>query len=170
MLISFLGSGHLKELLFCSVVSLLDFFMVSDCVSPWLGLLFLGKGGSHNTIFAGFCLQEKVIPLHRLRWRITGFILTLAVLWFSLSYELSPLVLISEPRIQSFFSGLASLMAEIRHVCSLSSEEAHVFRSDGCFTWWEELVSSSLSHVWALGLVNLNVFSGLSYVWPLCLM
>ncbi|XP_013605674.1 PREDICTED: armadillo repeat-containing kinesin-like protein 1 isoform X1 [Brassica oleracea var. oleracea] len=30
-------------------------------------------------------------------------------------------------------------MAEIRHVCSLSSEEAHVFRSDGCFTWWEEL-------------------------------
>ncbi|XP_013605675.1 PREDICTED: uncharacterized protein LOC106312632 isoform X2 [Brassica oleracea var. oleracea] len=37
-------------------------------------------------------------------------------------------------------------MAEIRHVCSLSSEEAHVFRSDGCFTWWEELVSSSLSH------------------------
>ncbi|KAF3506502.1 hypothetical protein F2Q69_00009905 [Brassica cretica] len=53
---------------------------------------------------------------------------------------------------------LASLMAEIRHIGSLSPEEAHAFRSDGCFTWWEELVSSSLSHVWVLGLVNLNAF------------
>ncbi|CAN6827352.1 unnamed protein product [Brassica oleracea] len=49
-------------------------------------------------------------------------------------------------------------MAEIRHIGSLSPEEAHAFRSDGCFTWWEELVSSSLSHVWVLGLVNLNAF------------
>ncbi|WZZ58434.1 hypothetical protein YC2023_058541 [Brassica napus] len=49
-------------------------------------------------------------------------------------------------------------MAEIRHACSLSPEEAHAFRSDGCFTWWEELVSFSLSLVWALAPVNLNVF------------
>ncbi|CDY25060.1 hypothetical protein HID58_071647 [Brassica napus] len=52
----------------------------------------LGRGGSHNTIFAGFCLREEVIPLHRLRRLSTAFVCGLVVLRFSMSYELLSLV------------------------------------------------------------------------------
>lgn len=110
-------------------------------VSPWLGLLSLGRGGLHNTIFAGFRLREKVIPLHCLRRLNTSFILVLVDLPFSLSYELPALV----------------LLVEIRRACFRFPENALVFS-------WSVKLETSCFLFQLKSLVKFNVFVVLGLV------
>ncbi|WZZ30436.1 hypothetical protein YC2023_013837 [Brassica napus] len=68
-----------------------DHRIFSECSFPIVRALTLGRGGSHNTISAGFGLRKEVILLHRLRRIITGLIPVMVDLRFRPSSEIPPL-------------------------------------------------------------------------------